>query len=526
MTAEPPAGDPEALLALLEELKRSEARLAQAQEVARVGSWDFDLRTGKGVWSAEMYRLLEFDPAEGLPTYERFKARLHPDDVARHAAMEQIARTTGDPRDFDLRVLYSDGSQAWLHALGRSEKDENGRVVRTFGTLMDITERKMLEQRLRESEKMEGIGRLAGGIAHDFNNLLCVIMGYVELIEEELPQESALLPQIRLIGDAADRASNLTRQLLSFARRQPSEPKIVSVNAEIVQILEILRPLIREDILLATHLCPGIGNVRIDSHHLEQIIVNLVVNARDAMPDGGTLTIRTADALIDAQASLASAVLTPGAYILISVSDTGAGMSEEVKSRIFEPFFSTKEMGKGTGLGLASVYGIIKQNNGSITVLSEPGQGSTFCIYLPRVEGEAQSATLPSRSLTSLRGAETVLVVEDEPVLREMIVLALHQNGYAVLHAENGVEALRVAKAYTARIDLLITDAIMPHMGSHELAARLRQSRPDIRVLVASGYSDDHLTETPPLFPGTAFLAKPFTSSTLLEKVRMVMANS
>jgi nitrogen-specific signal transduction histidine kinase/CheY-like chemotaxis protein len=403
---------------------------------------------------------------------------------------------------------------------------------------MDITERKVIEQaresalikaqelqqQLHQAQKMEGIGRLAGGIAHDFNNLLSVILGYAELIDEELPVDSPLHSQIRTVSDAANRASGLTRQLLSFARRQPMAPLILSLNTHIEDMSDILRPLIGEDIRFQTHLRAVGGKVRIDAHQLEQILVNLVVNARDAMPQGGALTIETAEQLLKEDRILPQFIIPEGSYISLSVSDTGTGMTEEVKARLYEPFFTTKEFGKGTGLGLATVYGIVKQNQAYIVAASEVGKGTTFTLYFPRAESDSVSAGEAQHSPSKPRGAETILVVEDEPALREMIVLTLRRNGYVVLQAQNGMEALEIADAYPGEIHLLLTDAIMPVMGGKELAEQLRRQRPAIQILIASGYTEDRFADIGVPFPYAFFLAKPFTPGKLLETVREVIA--
>jgi two-component system cell cycle sensor histidine kinase/response regulator CckA len=639
-------------------LRKSEARLAQAQAVAKIGSWEVDVATGQAVWSEEMFRLLEFDPAEGVPSHAAFLARLHPDDMPTYLEMERRAKEAGSPRDFDIRVLYSDGREGWLHALGRSEKDAEGRVIRTFGTLMDITQRKIMEEALREnderlravldqmpagiifaeapsgrmvlanremdrivgrsvplhadpskyntsavrrldgtlvaledyplvrairhgevvsheeliiestdgtrrvclanaapiynkagvmiaavlalhdidehkklqqqfhqSQKMEGIGRLAGGIAHDFNNLLTLIMGYAELIEEELPEDSPQRPRVRTVADAAYRASSLTRQLLSFARQQPTEPTLLSPNGLITDIVRILQPLIGADIHLRTDLRLELGNIRIDAHQLEQILVNLVLNARDSMPLGGDLTIVTAEETIAEKRIQAQFVIPAGAYITLSVADTGTGMTEEVKARIFDPFFTTKEVGKGTGLGLATVYGILKQNDAYIHVASEVGKGTTFTLYFPRVPDLIDPVVDADQDPPAAREVETVLVVEDEPELRQMVILTLRRNGYMVLQAENGVEALKIAEAFQGKIDLLLTDASMPNMGGKELSELLREQRATMRVLLASGYSADDYPDATSAHPEAAILAKPFTPSSLLQKVRELLTH-
>lgn len=413
-------------------------------------------------------------------------------------------RSTGETKEFIVNYVYVPNDLVMVHT-------------------QDITERRRLEEQYRQAQKMESIGRLAGGIAHDFNNLLSIILGYSELTEAQLPEGSPLRANVHIMADAAHRASKLTGQLLSFARRQPSDPKIISPNEAVESISQMLRPLIGEDISLRTDLETAVGKVRMDPHQLEQALVNLVVNARDAMPAGGLLTVRTTEEVVAERRPLSQFALPAGHYVRISVADTGTGMTEEVKARLFEPFFTTKEQGHGTGLGLASVYGIVKQNDGYILADSVLGQGTTFSIYLPKVSAPEASTSGPSAALPANAGRETILVVEDEPILRELATLALQKQGYTVLEAENGVEALQIAAQYSGDIHLLLTDAIMPQMGGKELSERLRQVRPKTRILVASGYSEDRFTAPNPFPADAAFLPKPFMPRGLVAKVREVL---
>ena len=385
----------------------------------------------------------------------------------------------------------------------------------------DITDRRQLEEQLRQAQKMDAVGRLAGGVAHDFNNLLMVINGYTEVLLEQLGQGSPMHHQVQSIQQAADRAATLTRQLLAFSRKQLLELKVVDVNTVIGDMERLLCPLIGENIELLTHLSPDTGHTRADAGQLEQVIMNLVVNAKDSMPDGGKLTLQSADVTV--KSFSAHRFINPGRYAVISVSDTGHGMDKETQSRIFEPFFTTKEKGKGTGLGLSTVYGIVKQSNGYVFAQSEVGSGSTFHVYLPRVEDAAEESSPVKSPATEAGGCETVLLVEDEESVRELVRVTLISRGYKVLEADNGENGLRVAEAYLDPIDILITDVVMPGIGGRELAKKLLTIRPGISVLYLSGYTEDAVIAEGAHTSATAFLQKPFTLQNLAKKVREVL---
>ncbi len=387
-------------------------------------------------------------------------------------------------------------------------------------------ERKRLEEQLAQAHKMESIGRLAGGVAHDFNNLLTAILGYNELAAEEADPDSSLALYLENIRKAAERAANLTQQLLAFARKQILEPKVVSLNDLMLEVDTLLRRLIGEDIELLTLPAPDLWPVRVDPGQMEQVMLNLAVNARDAMPGGGKLTIETQNVVLDAEEAQRHADLMPGEYVLLAIRDTGEGMTEEVKARLFEPFFTTKGPGKGTGLGLATCYGIVKQNDGHIRIESELGQGTTFRIYLPRVETPLDTAVAQD-SLTNLpRGTETILLVEDEELVRAIAVQTLRAQGYVVREASNGNEALRWAQEFGAAPNLLITDVVMPQMSGKELAERLSALHPDLKVLYMSGYTDNAIVHHGALDPGVLFLAKPFTPPALARHVREILDES
>jgi PAS domain S-box-containing protein len=386
----------------------------------------------------------------------------------------------------------------------------------------DITDRRQLEEQLRQAQKMDAVGRLAGGVAHDFNNLLMVINGYTEVLLDQLDKGGEMHSKVLSIQQAADRAATLTRQLLAFSRKQLLELKVVDVNTVVGDMERLLRPLIGENIELVTRLSSQTGHTRADAGQLEQVIMNLVVNAKDAMPEGGKLTLQSADVTVR-QGFSEHRFIQPGRYAVISVSDTGHGMDKETQSRIFEPFFTTKEKGKGTGLGLSTVYGIVKQSNGYVFAQSESGAGTTFYVYLPRVEDSAEESSPAKAQQNDSGGSETILLVEDEESVRELVRLTLTARGYKVLEAENGEAGLRIAEACKQHIDILITDVVMPGIGGRELAKTLLTLRPGISVLYLSGYTEDSVITEGAVGPATAFLQKPFTLQNLAKKVREVL---
>lgn len=386
----------------------------------------------------------------------------------------------------------------------------------------DMTARLSLEAQLRQSQKMEAIGSLAGGIAHDFNNLLTAIIGYSQMLLVKFDHGDPIRSDIEEIEKAGRRAASLTNQLLAFSRKQMLEPRILCLNSVLDEIEKLFRRLLGENIDLITLLRPDLGSVKADPGQLQQVIMNLVVNARDAMPSGGTLTIETANVEMDAAYVSGHAEISPGSYVMMAVSDNGCGMDIETQDRIFEPFFTTKGSGKGTGLGLSTVYGIIKQSGGHIWVYSEPGHGTTFKIYFPRAEQEAALLQANAYYKSPARGTETVLLVEDEQSVRQMAARVLQEQGYRVLQASNGEESLQVAKGYADDIHLLLTDVVMPGMSGSALANQIQKAR-SIKVLFASGYTDDSIVHHGMLDPGVAFLQKPFTPDGLARKVREVL---
>ncbi len=447
---------------------------------------------------------------------------LHPDDLAQVQpqfvkGLRSEARKVG----LEARVRHQDGSWRLCESTFTNLLSEPG-VRAIVANYRDITERRELEEQLRQSQKVEAIGRLAGGVAHDFNNVLTAIFGYADLMLEELPAASPARQDLEEIRKAAQRASSLTRQLLAFSRQQVLEPIVLSLNDLVEEVDKMLRRLLGEDVEVRLNLAVETGNVRTDPGQFQQVIMNLVVNARDAMPTGGKLIVETANADLTEQYAELHQPVTPGRYVMLAVSDTGSGMTPETKARIFEPFFTTKEKGRGTGLGLSTVYGIVKQSGGYIWVYSEPGRGTTFKIYLPRVDAPAERVA-PPREAEAVTGTETILLAEDDAILRPLAKALLEKLGYTVLEAEDATQALALAAAHAESIHLLVSDVVMPGASGRDLARRLALTRPATKVLYVSGYTDDAIVHHGMLEPGLNFLQKPFTPAALARKVRDVL---
>ncbi len=432
-------------------------------------------------------------------------------------------RRTGRIDGIEVRWKRNDGGLITVRISGRAVAagDEPADVIEAIAE--DITARRVLEDQFRQAQKMEAVGRLAGGIAHDFNNLLMVIGGYTEVLLNQLSLDHPLFSKAEAIQQASDRATTLTRQLLAFSRKQLLELKVVDVNAIVSDMQRLLRPLIGEDIELTTQLAPSIGCTRADAGQLEQVIMNLVVNAKDALPNGGKISLRTAGVILDDSERPEHSYIKNGSYVTISVSDNGQGMDRETQARIFEPFFTTKEKGKGTGLGLSTVYGIVKQSGGYVFVQSELGRGTAFTIYLPRVDEPCDALASTAASPSSAGGSETILLVEDEESVRQLVRETLQSRGYRVLEAANGEGALAVAAAHKDALHLVITDVVMPGLSGHELAQQLLAVRPGVKVLYLSGYAQDAF---PPNESHNAFLQKPFTLQSLARKVREVLGTA
>jgi two-component system cell cycle sensor histidine kinase/response regulator CckA len=414
-----------------------------------------------------------------------------------------------------------DGKEILLEATSRMHASED-RTVR-ITALRDMTERRELEDQFRQAQKMEAVGRLAGGVAHDFNNLLTVILSYTDMLIEGVSPKDPRVDDLSEIRKAAVAAGSLTRQLLAFSRQQVIEPRPVDLNQVVASTEKMLRRLIGEDIEVETTFSSTVLTVMIDPGQLEQVMMNLAVNARDAMPGGGKLTLETASVKIDAAYARDHRPLTPGRFAMLAVSDVGIGMDEETRSRIFEPFFTTKGVGQGTGLGLATVYGIVKQSNGFIWVYSEPGRGTSFKIYFPLLDEAPGEYTATIASEAPANGTETILLAEDEAAVRAASRQILERYGYNVLEAPNGTLALSIAHRRGVTIDLLLTDVVMPEMSGRELAERFTKLKPRAKVLFMSGYTDDAIVRHGELRPGTAYLQKPFSPDALARKVRDVL---
>lgn len=501
-------------------LQRSEERYRDIVENAHDIIYSHDLEGNYTSMNRAGARIIGYSTEEALTM--NFSQTVAPDclEKAREMIAEKLAGINGTA--YDLEIVAKDGRHIPVE-INSNLVLRDGVPVGVQGTARDVTERKELEGQLRQSQKMEGIGRLAGGIAHDFNNLLTAINGYSELSMMQLEVEDPLFSNLQEIKKAGDRAASLTRQLLAFSRKQVLQPKVLDLNLVVSDLERMLTRLIGEDIELQAVLDPELGSIKVDPSQMEQIIMNLAVNARDAMPRGGKLTIETRNTVLDDEYARKHIAVIPGRFVMLAVSDSGTGIDPQLQSRIFEPFFTTKEVGKGTGLGLATVYGIVKQSGGNIWVYSEPGIGTTFKIYLPRTDEEVQTYKRSPANEPVLRGTETILLVEDEEVVRQLACEVLRGCGYELLKAANGREALLICESHQQPIHLLITDVIMPGMSGPDLAGRLSEARPDLKILYMSGYADNAIIHHGVLNEGAEFIQKPFSTEGLAIKVREVL---
>jgi PAS domain S-box-containing protein len=446
------------------------------------------------------------------------------EEVAHFLRDDRAVMSSGQPKIIaEEPVTNPAGETRWFQTIKVPLRSPAEGTATLLGVATEITERKRLEEQLLQSQKMEAVGQLAGGVAHDFNNILTAIVGYTDLLAAELGSNVRQLEDLEEIRKAARRAAALTRQLLAFSRKQVLEPRIIDVNAVVLNLDKMLRSLISENIELKTDLADNLGAARADPNQIEQVIMNLAINARDAMPDGGTVTIETGNVTLDDAYAAQHVSVIPGEYVMLAVSDTGCGMDEKTQSRIFEPFFTTKPAGRGTGLGLSTVYGIVKQTGGNIWLYSEPGKGTTFKIYLPAMAALPEDIGKVAPAEAPRRGAGTVLVVEDDEQLRRLTHRALDAQGYTVLVADRGGTALDIARRHKGEIDLLLTDVIMPDTNGRKLAETIRAARPGMRVLYMSGYPDGAIASHGMLEPGVAYLAKPFTTEAITRRVREVL---
>jgi len=510
------------------ERAREEAEAKYRMLVEQVNAITYIAEIGiEGQWfyvSPQVEAILGYAPEEWLAISHRWSELIHPGDLPTVTAAEEASQN-GQPFQAEFRIKRKDGREVWLSDTAVVVRGSDAHPVME-GIMVDITERKLLETQLQQSRKMEAVGRLAGGIAHDFNNLLTIITGYTELALSRSSAFPEIRGDIERIENAASRAAALVRQLLAFSRKQVLQPKTLNLNEVVLNLDKLLRRLMHENIEMLTRTPENVGKVKADPAQLEQVIMNLVVNARDAMPNGGRLVVETSNVELDSAYAEDHITVKPGRYVMIAVSDTGVGMDQNTVAHIFEPFYTTKDSGHGTGLGLSTVYGIVKQSGGYIWVYSEPGKGSTFKVYLPRVDDAADEPAVPQTAPQAERGTETILLVEDEDAVRDLIRTVLTGQGYDVIPASDPKHAEQIASTYAHQIHLLLTDVVMPGISGRELAARISMRRPGIRVLYMSGYTDNVITSGGMLERGLAFLQKPFTPAVLVRKIRDVLAHT
>ena len=469
------------------------------------------------------YLGMEEQDVLGRPCYEVTHKRSSPCREPHNPCPLFATLETGRTHVFEHVHYKKDGSPTYQEVGTAPIRDTDGAIVQVLHVARDISARKKLEEQLLEAQKMEAIGRLSGGVAHDFNNLLTSIIGYSELALLNLPADAPLREHFDIIYSAGSKAAALTRQLLAFGRKQLMEVKVVNLNTIVENSAKLLRSMIGEDLELIIHTRSSLNNMMADAAQIEQILMNLVVNAKDAMPHGGTLTIETAGRELDEGYAAVHAGIVPGRYVELIVSDTGCGMTTDVQEQIFEPFYTTKTTGKGTGLGLATVYGIVKQHKGNIYVYSEPGKGTTFKIYLPSVNKTVDETVSPPVRPSFHQGTETILVVDDDAGIRRLVTATLMPLGYTVIEAGSGEEALQIAATEPGLIDLLLTDVIMPGISGRLLAERLTPTHPEMQVVYMSGYTDSTIADKGILLPGINFINKPLVPTALANRLRTIL---
>jgi len=511
------------------QIHRFRVRLAEREELFRLISENAaDMIAVVSVDGQRLYNSPSYERALGYTAEELVRTasfeQIHPEDRASVKAAAEETRRTGVGCRLEYRIRHKRGDWRVFESTSSAVRNANGETEKLVIVNRDITERKQLEQQLYLSQKLEAVGRLSGGVAHDFNNLLGVIIGYSEVMQKRMAPNDRFREAADEILKAAHRAAALTKQLLAFSRKQVLEPKVLDLNTVVADVEKMLKRLIGEDILLEILVSPDLHAVKADPGQIGQVIMNLAVNARDAMPNGGKLTIETANATLDEKDAGRYRYVVPGQYVKLRVSDTGCGMDAETQSHMFEPFFTTKEKGKGTGLGLATVYGVVKQSGGYIWVESEVGKGTQFEIFLPRVEGEIEKPQKASGPAKESRGGQTILVVEDEQALRKLTSSVLQDLGYTVLEAGDAAEALALVKQSKPAVDLLLTDVVMPGKSGRDLADELVPQIPGMKVLFMSGYTDGAIAAHRVLEPGLSLLRKPFSSEELTQTVARILA--
>ena len=502
-------------------LRSSEALLSMAGRTARLGAWRIEAPSLRLIGSEQTFDIIGLPANAALDLHQGLN---YCDPAYRESVADAVHECLreGTPFDLEAPLVTATGKRIWTRIIGQAERDPQGKIVCVTGAIQDIDERRALQEQLRQSQKMEAVGQLAGGVAHDFNNMLSVILSYTELITGSLDADSPLRPDLAQIARAAQHAGELTHQLLAFSRRQVLRPRQLDLNETLSTTHRMVRRVVGDDISVVLHLAPDLDAIRADPGQLEQMLMNLVINARDAMPRGGTLTLETSNVSIDADAAPTRGP-GPGSYVLLSVTDTGVGMDAATRARVFEPFFTTKAPDRGTGLGLSMVWGTVMQSGGHIEIVSRPNAGSRIEIYFPRAEQERESRPSDAAPQPHHGGDETILLVENEEQVRTLVATVLRRNGYTVLEAQNAGEAFLIAEQHEGPLHLLLTDVVMPRISGVELAERLAATRPALRVLYVSGYPENSLVRETVAHHEGLFLAKPFTADALLEKVREVL---
>jgi PAS domain S-box-containing protein len=515
------------------ERKRAQEMLAQSQErlqlalkAARMGIWHWDVPAGVLSWDEGLERLYDLPPGEKITGYEQFLQRVHPED--RPYVEKSIERATrrADELDYEFRIVLPNGRIRWLADQSRLVRDPDGKVLSLTGICLDITERKQVEERLRQAQRMESVGQLAGGIAHEANNMMSVVLGCADYVLQRSDLSEPVRQDVEQIWRAAKRTAGVTQQLLAFSRRQVLQPQVIDLNDTVRGLEPILSRTLGESSGLRLHLSPQLGKVRADPGQLEQVLINLTLNARDAMSSGGRLTIETMNVFLDERYVAGKPVdtLQPGEFAALIVTDTGHGMDQDTLGKVFEPFFTTKGVGEGTGLGLSTAYGIVKQSGGFIWAYSEPGLGTTFKLYFPLIESSAGSVegmlpVLPGQA------EEVVLIVEDESMVRSIMARTLRESGYTVLEASDGREALELLDARGTAVSLVVADVVMRGMGGRELSTKLAERWPQVPVLFTSGYTGLDVVRRGLMEEGCEFIQKPLAPEALIRKVRQMVSS-